>query len=185
MPVWTKELYEGVERQEFINDKEREIKERKKEYARFSKSWQDVNFISWMFDHVEREEKEYEKNWRKDKLKICRIYLKDDKEELIIKIIMWSTGRWILNTLVSQKELWEVEFRIAMDPKSWYSRTIVLNNWKPMEWNFTIEAMANLVRKVTDPETGEVVKTIYDKLEDELQRLSLELKQREEDEEKF
>ncbi len=174
MAFWTKELYEGVEREEFVNEKEREVKEKKKEYAHFSKSWVNATFISWMFDHVEREEKEYEKNGRKDKLKMCRIFLVDNTETIIIKLIMWSTGRWILNTLVSQKVLWELEFRIKMDQKSWYSRTLVLNNWTPMEWNFSLEQQAEFTRKITDPETGEVIKTVYDKLEEELKRLSLE-----------
>lgn len=181
MGYWQKELYEWVEREEFINEKEREVKEKKKEYAYFTKSRIDVNYIEWRFRSIAREEKEYEKNWKTNKIKICRITLQDDTEEIILKLIMNNTSRQILNTLVSKKILWNVEIRIGMDKKSWFSRIVMLNNGVPMEWSMSSDEAKLLTRKITDPETGEVIKTVYDKLEDKLQEMSLEL-QPEEDE---
>jgi len=171
MGYTNKELYEWVERPEFINDKEWEVKEAKKEYAHFTKSWIDANCIDWQFKGIVWEAKEYEKNGKPNTMKICRIMLQDGEEEIILKLIMNNTARGILNTLVSQKVIWHLEIRIWMH-KSWYSRIVMLNNGILMEWGMSAEEMKELCRKIIDPETQEVIKTIYDKLEDRLEELS-------------
>jgi len=48
----------------------------------------------------------------------------------------------------------------------------MLNNGILMEWGMSAEEMKDLCRKIIDPETQEVIKTIYDKLEDRLEELS-------------
>lgn len=138
------------------------------------KKWDETvecNYIEWYFIKAELWSYEREEKSRD----VFNLYLKDGEETIRFSCAFNTLSRSLLNSLASADVLQKVHIKVYVN-KNWYKSVYVSNNGEMLKWKHEYERMKKLIVPIKDPDTGEVVKNKYDKLDDEMKKIVLSLK---------
>lgn len=145
-------------------------------YFQISKDWkviaESAKFISGKLVRVWLDSYETEEWGTRNLMKFL---LQDGNEMLYLAISFNMLSRSLVNCLASADKIWELNLSLYMSG-SWYKSIGVRNDNQKLSWKYSMDEINKLKTFIKDPDTWEVVKTKYDKVDEMYQNELTNLK---------
>lgn len=147
-----------------------------------------ANFVEWYLTKIELDSYEYQEKKRD----LFKLYMQDNEEKYCISLSFTRTSRSILNSILwvakKEKEISKkVRLFLFISEKNgkFYKNAGVSYGGDRTERLFSIDEQKKLMREVKDPDTWEILKIDYSKLDkkmmDEIETINKKIKQPQEE----